>query len=303
MKDTQRMILYREFRGHIGSVYSIASDNSGYLYSVGGDGWIVQWDLNTASANGYLLAKSDAKLFSVCVLNDNNTLVAGDMTGFLFWIDISRKEILSVIKGHQSSVFDIIQISENQLITAAKDGYICYWDIPKRHPVQSYRINHKGLRCIERFQSEDILYLGGSDNHIHMFSNEHLHVTGTIDNAHSNSVFTILKLDETTLITGGRDAHMNEWDITDSPVLLQSLPAHWYTINSIINMAGTGLIASGSRDKTIRLWDDNTLQAIQKIDVQNGGHINSVNKLLWSEKHQLLISASDDRTIRLWSLK
>ncbi len=294
------LISHKILNGHIGSVYDLATDDEQYFYSVGGDGWIVQWDLQSDTSNGLLIAKSESKLFSTCLLWDKNTLLAGDMYGLLYWIDIKNKEIISIVKGHQSSIFDIYQISEDTLITASKDGYICFWDIATRHPVHSYKINHKGLRCIETNMVMDTLYLGGSDHNIYIFSLSQRSVIDSITSAHENSIFTILTLDDETLITGGRDAHINEWHLSNPPKRLQSLPAHWYTINSIVDMSSMGLIASGSRDKTIRTWDRETLQAIQVMDVQKGGHINSVNKLLWSKKFQTLISASDDRTIRIW---
>ena len=296
----KHLTLNKVFKGHTGSVYDLATDDEQYFYSVGGDGWIVQWDLSGGTSNGLLIAKSDSKLFSSCLLWDKNTLLTGDMYGLLYWIDIKNKEILSVVKGHQSSIFDMYQISDETLITASKDGYICLWDIATKHPVYSYKINYKGLRCIEANMALDTIYLGGSDHNIYLFSLIQRNVIDSITSAHENSIFTILNLDDEALITGGRDAHMNEWHLSNPLKRLQSLPAHWYTINSIVDMPSMGLIASGSRDKTIRTWDRETLQSVQVIDVQKGGHINSVNKLLWSKKFRTLISASDDRTIRTW---
>ncbi|MCZ2101766.1 MAG: WD40 repeat domain-containing protein [Chitinophagales bacterium] len=301
--EARQFKLFKELRGHSGSVYSINTDDTQFFYSVGGDGWIVQWDLSGTKSDGILVAKTDAKLFSTCLLWDKNTLLAGDMNGLLFWFDIDKKEMQAVVKGHQSSIFDILQISDQVLVTASKDGYLCFWNIANRHPIHSYKINHKGLRCIEANTQLDTLFIGGSDHHVYEFSLKTNTVVDTIDDAHENSVFTILNLDDEALITGGRDAMMKEWQTTHPAKLLQALPAHWYTINSIVDMPDTGLIASGSRDKTIRVWDRETLQAIQKIDVQKGGHINSVNKLQWSDKYQSLISASDDRTIRIWRME
>ena len=300
---TNRQItLHHELKGHIGSIYSLTSDDDQYFYSVGGDGWVVQWDLSGSKTDGLLIAETDAKLFSVLLLKDKNILLAGDMNGFLYWLDLSKRTIIAKVKGHQSSIFDIYKISDQELVTISKDGYLCIWDIEKQHPKHSFKINYKGLRCIEPDTERNVLYLGGSDKHIYTFSLRDNTTSRWIENAHENSVFTILKLNSNILITGGRDAHMKEWDISQTPRLIQSLPAHWYTINSIVYMPNLNLIASGSRDKTVRLWDDDTLQSIQKIDVQKGGHINSVNKLLWSQKYRILISASDDRTIRMWKM-
>lgn len=298
--DARQVQISKTLKGHTGSIYDLTSDDEHYFYSAGGDGWIVQWDLSGNKIDGCLIAKTETKLFSICILKDKNTLLAGDMLGTLYWLDIKKRAICAIVKGHKAAIFDIYQISETEVVTVSKDGYICFWNIENRHPKYSYQINHKGLRCIESDQCGSVLYLGGSDHHVFEFSLINKSVVKTIECAHENSVFSILQLDDEALITGGRDAHIKEWQLTNPIRLLQSLPAHWFTVNSIVDLQDKGLIASGSRDKTIRLWDRDTLQPIQKIDVQKGGHINSVNKLLWSKKYQTLISASDDRTIRRW---
>lgn len=60
----------------------------------------------------------------------------------------------------------------------------------------------------------------------------------------------------------------------------------------------TEFLASGSRDKTIRLWDvlKGTCLAVFK------GHDNWVRMLVFSGSGKYLYSVSDDKSIRLWEL-
>jgi class 3 adenylate cyclase/GTPase SAR1 family protein len=55
-------------------------------------------------------------------------------------------------------------------------------------------------------------------------------------------------------------------------------------------------IASASGDKTIRLWDGDTGEAITTLQ----GHRGSVNSVSWSPDGKRIASASGDKTIRLW---
>src|SRR5713101_1230986 len=57
------------------------------------------------------------------------------------------------------------------------------------------------------------------------------------------------------------------------------------------------VLASGSDDKTIRLWDMQTGQLLRSLE----GHSNYVNSVAWSPDGKVLASGSSDKTIRLWN--
>ena len=59
------------------------------------------------------------------------------------------------------------------------------------------------------------------------------------------------------------------------------------------------LLASGSLDKTIRLWDVATGQLVRTLE----GHTNSVWSVAFSPDGRLLASAAEDQTIRLWDVQ
>ncbi|KAB8331275.1 hypothetical protein SD80_025530, partial [Scytonema tolypothrichoides VB-61278] len=56
------------------------------------------------------------------------------------------------------------------------------------------------------------------------------------------------------------------------------------------------ILATASRDNTVKLWDTATLKEIKTLS----GHTNSVNGISFSPDGKILATASDDNTVRLW---
>lgn len=57
-------------------------------------------------------------------------------------------------------------------------------------------------------------------------------------------------------------------------------------------------VATGSRDKTIRIWDAYSGQCLKVFT----GHDNWIRALVFHPSGKYLLSASDDHTIRVWDL-
>ncbi|MCC5644224.1 serine/threonine protein kinase, partial [Nostoc sp. CHAB 5824] len=57
-------------------------------------------------------------------------------------------------------------------------------------------------------------------------------------------------------------------------------------------------LASGSEDKTIKLWDVSTGKALKTLT----GHSSKVNSVVFSPDGKTLASGSEDKTIKLWDV-
>lgn len=83
----------------------------------------------------------------------------------------------------------------------------------------------------------------------------------------------------------------------ENGTLLETFTGHSYRVNSVVFSPDGEMIASGSRDKTIGLWNlDGSL--IFNLETHTG----AINSITFSPNGNALASASDDKTIILWGV-
>ncbi|EIE87749.1 hypothetical protein RO3G_12460 [Rhizopus delemar RA 99-880] len=117
--------------------------------------------------------------------------------------------------------------------------------------------------------------------------------------------------------SGGLDKKINLWDISQSKeiISIDAGPSSHYVDGSnesstmhhsaskcsiyalTTNASGT-ILASGSPEKVIRLWDPKSGKRIGKLT----GHTDNIRALLISEDGKHILSGSSDATIKLWSV-
>src|SRR5712691_9960725 len=78
--------------------------------------------------------------------------------------------------------------------------------------------------------------------------------------------------------------------------LRHTLQGHSSWIGRIAWSPDGRILASPSRDQTIRLWDAQTGQHLRTLT----GHSGTVYSVAWLPHGRALASGSDDKTIRLW---
>jgi WD40 repeat protein len=282
-------------------VYALAPwRKPGQFLSGGGEGWIVEWSWD-APETGRLVAAVETQVFALAFDAQSDLIISGDMNGGLHFIRPDEPDATRNIQHHQKGVYGLLPLGEH-LFSVGGDGILTRWLLDPVRSIESVHLSAYALRCISYCPQRNELAVGASDGHIYLLDAQSLSVKRILKEAHAPTVFSIRYApDGRFLLSGGRDAILRVWDIESDFEVNKAIPAHWFTVNSIAYSPDGTLLATGSRDKTVKIWDAQNVELLKVIDVlRHGGHINSVNVLLWTNAG--LVSGSDDRTLNLWSV-
>jgi WD40 repeat protein len=217
-------------------------------------------------------------------------------------LDCKNKTEVGSLQLTTQSIFDI-QAIDDMLLIASGDGRLTIVDPQRLVVVNETKAFGKSARTIAVSEKRHEIAVGYSDHSIRIFDGERPEIKHEWL-AHSNSVFTVRYLpDQTTLISGSRDARLKVWDSLSGYAQVEEVVAHLYAINHIDFSPDGKHFVTCSMDKSIKVWDVGQLKLLKVIDrARHAGHGTSVNKVLWIPYQDLVLSASDDRTVSVWKL-
>lgn len=233
------------------------------------------------------------------------------------WDLTTGVELLPAFRGHDSGVTAIsFSPDGRQIVSGSQDWTVRVWDSASGiEQVPAFRGDQKAINSIACALSPDhdeIRVVSSSDDRaVRIWCPESQTVAPLVFRKHGSEVNAVaFAPDGRRIVSGSKDKAIRIWDSSSGVQLVRTIRAlqvgtDFYDpssykagVNSLAFLHDGNRVVSGSRDKTIRIWDSR-VSGLELCPAFNA-HERGVTAVSFAPDGALVVSGSDDRTVRVW---
>ncbi|HTD78121.1 MAG TPA: WD40 repeat domain-containing protein, partial [Chloroflexota bacterium] len=312
-------------QGHTGPVYGLALSADGRLLaSASQDGTVRLWE----APEGRLLttlAEHAGGVWGVALSADGTLLASGAWDGTVRLWEALSGQLVATLLGHTGLVYDLALTPDARLLASGSvDGTVRLWEVPSGRLLANLR-GHTSVVCSVALGADgQLLASGGLDGTIRLWEVRSRRLI-TMLQAHTGGVWGVaLSADGKLLASCGEDGTVRMWDLRFAPSKhgmqfteersadfraaagtppsgvrpLAALPAHTGPAYGVALSPDGKLLASGSVDGTVRLWEASGPHLLATLQ----GRVGLVLGVALSPNGRVVASGGLDGTVRLWEV-
>ncbi|XP_077294139.1 transducin beta-like protein 3 [Arctopsyche grandis] len=296
------------------------SDGGIYVACAGDKGVIKVWDVSSskliyAQTNSVVSPASNDGGLAVTQLLLNEircclSVISADHNIIVY--DLATFECSKQMVGFTDEVLDVSYFgqSDSHIAVATNSIDIKVYDLETMNCQLVKGHGDLVLSLAKSPYNPDVLLSSSKDNSIRVWlmNNKKVQCIG-IGNRHTASVGSVCLpyLDASCCFSVSQDSCIKKWQLPTinaeseeihTLICTHTEVAHSKDINHISMSPNDKIVASGSQDKTIKLWSTEDLSLLGTLR----GHKRGVWCVKFSPVDQVLLSASADCTMKLWSI-
>jgi WD40 repeat protein len=283
---------------HKGAVYALEKGHAdGSFFSAGSDGLVIHQHIDGPEPAA--VANAGIPVYALLFRAETRHLLVGTGSGNIHIIDLeAKKEIRNLQAGNKALFSMRLSPQKNMIAAGCGDGNVMIYDASDYRAIVTLPSSKERIRTLAFHPSGNALAAGGSDGRIRIYRTADFSLMHEFE-AHSPSVFSIAySSDGSKLFSGGRDARLKAFDSLSMYGKTLDIVPHMFTVNAIAMDKNGNLLATASRDKSIRLWNAMDASLLRTMDSsRSGGHTHSVNALAWITENTMISGGDDGRTI------
>ncbi|MEA5626152.1 serine/threonine-protein kinase [Nostoc sp. UHCC 0251] len=243
---------------------------------------------------------------ALAISPDSHTLASGSDDNTIKLWDLNTKKVLASLSGHSQAVKSVAFSPDGQILaTASDDKTIKLWQVETLKEICTLLGHSHAVKSVAFSPDGQILASGSWDKTIKLWDvntgTEICTITG-----HQLQVNSVAFSPQGQLLASASyDRTIRLWQIEGSQreiqnrpcySLLSTLSGHAWAVLTVAFSPDGKILATGSDDNTIKLWEVNTGQLISTLV----GHSWSVVAVAFTADGETLLSASWDKTVKLW---
>jgi len=299
-KTIKEITLVSTLTGHQNPIFTLAQpEHTNLLYTAGNDKGVVEWDLSTMSFKR-ILCQVSASVYTLLAIPDTTLLAIGMRSGQIMIVDRETQSLRANLSTENGAVFSLQIIpSKGELIAIGEEGVAYVWDLARFELLYRFKISDTTVRVIAIDPNGEFLAFGDKQGVIYSYSLADFELVSK-QKIHDLAVTSLL-FQQGYLFSGARDAKLMKLKPANLSIE-KSITAHMFTVYGIDQSFSDDLLATVSRDKTMKIWRADDLALVKNIGRDRGfdSHNLSINAFLWKDEY--LYTVSDDKTIKVWKI-
>ncbi|KAI9741106.1 MAG: hypothetical protein M1834_002819 [Cirrosporium novae-zelandiae] len=302
-----------EMPGHRTDIRSLALSSDDRMLASAANGSLKIWNVRTESCIrtldcGYALCSS--------FLPGDKIVIVGNKNGELELFDIASSTLIDTVQAHDGPIWTLqVHPDGKSVVSGSADKTAKFWtftiiqeSIPgTKRTTPHFKLTHTRTLKV----SDDILSLRFSpdsrllavallDNTVKVFFTDSLKLFLNLYGHRLPVLDMSISYDSKLIVTCSADKNVRLWGL-DFGDCHKAFFAHTDSIMQVAfvphNQDGNGHhFFSASKDMTIKYWDADKFEQIQKLS----GHHGEIWALAVSRTGDFLVSASHDKSIRAW---
>lgn len=302
-----------ELPGHRADIRCLALSSDDKMLASAANGSMKIWNIKTQNC----IRTFDCGYSLCCAfLPGDKVVVVGTKSGELQLFDVASSSLVDSVQAHEGAIWSLqVHPDGRSVVSGSADKSAKFWDFkivqegilgttrktPRLKIVQSRTLKLTDDILSLRFSPDSrLLAVSLLDNTVKVFFVDSLKLYLNLY-GHKLPVLSMdISYDSKLIVTSSADKNIRVWGL-DFGDCHKALFGHQDSILQVAfvphNSDGNGHhFFSSSKDKTIRYWDGDKFEQIQRLN----GHHGEVWSMAISRNGNFLVSAGHDKSIRVW---